>query len=149
MLGHTLIHALVTTADQNQPLKLRQFTCDLLVEALALRGKQNNTFRGGPLLAGTHSHCFHTFKDRFRLQYHALAAAKRAVIHGAVPVFRKRPQIVNNYLNQACFASPPSDSVIKRATKEIRENRDNLNLHGLRGYESPVAPASLPRLKAH
>src|SRR5205823_5289615 len=31
------------------------------------------------------------------------------------PVFRKRPQIVNNCLNQACFASPPSDSVIKRA----------------------------------
>src|SRR5205823_5289618 len=71
-------------------------------------------------------------KDRIRLQYHALAAAKRAVIHGTVPVFRKRPQIVNNCLNQACFASPPSDSVIKRATKEIRKNRDNLNLHGLR-----------------
>src|SRR3974390_2138024 len=71
-----------------------------------------------------------TFKDRFRLQDHALAAAKRAVIHGAVPVFRKVPQIVNADLYQSRFAGPAHNTKIQRPGEEFRKDREDIDLHG-------------------
>jgi hypothetical protein len=70
-----------------------------------------------------------TFKDRFRLQDHAFAAAKRAVIHGAVFVFRKVPQIVNAYFRQASLACPADDAVIQLSAKEVRKDREDIDLH--------------------
>src|SRR5262249_54161034 len=111
--------------------------------------KQDDALHRSPLRTRRNSHRFHTFKDRFRLQDHAFAAAEWAVIHGTVPIFGKGPQIVNSDLNQARLTRPASNSVIERATKKVRKNRDNLNLHVLNGFATAVAPASLPRSEEH
>src|SRR5229473_188369 len=78
-----------------------------------------------------------TFKDRFRLQDHALTAAEWAVIHGAVLVFRKRPQIVNADLHQAHFPRPAHNTVIQRSAKKVGKDRENVDLH--RGTQSLVS----------
>ena len=64
-----------------------------------------------------------TFKERFRLEHHALAAAERAVIHGAVLVVRELPQVVDFDRRQAHFAGPAGDAVIQRSVKEAGEDR--------------------------
>src|SRR5947199_49907 len=74
-------------------------------------------------------HCLQTFKERFRLQDHALAAAERAVIHAAVFVFRERPQVVDFNFRQTHLAGPAGDAVLQRSAKEVRKDRDDVGLH--------------------
>src|ERR1700722_17124477 len=88
--------------------------------------------------ARCHIHRFDTFKDRFRLEHHALAAAEWAVIHGLVAVMRKGPQIVDFDCHQAGFPSPANDSVIQWSAKEIRKDRDHVDLH--RGTRTKSLP---------
>ena len=84
----------------------------------ALLGSARNA-----IFPGTYFECFQTFKDRFRLQDHALAAAKWAVIHSAVPIMCKCPQIVDFDIYQSSFPSPPDNAVIQRSAKEIGKDR--------------------------
>jgi hypothetical protein len=70
-----------------------------------------------------------TLKERFRLQDHAFAAAKWAVIHCAVPIMRELPQVVDFDFYQAHFRSPARNTVIQWAAKEVRENRNDVGLH--------------------
>ena len=67
-----------------------------------------------------------TFKDRFRLQDHSFAAAEWAVIHGAVLVFGKDPQVLDVDFDQPGFFCPPDNPEIEWATKEVGEYRNNL-----------------------
>ena len=64
-----------------------------------------------------------TFKDRFRLEDHPLAAAKWAVIHGAMLIAGKIPQIVDVYFHQARFARTAENSVIQRSAKKVGKDR--------------------------
>jgi hypothetical protein len=67
-----------------------------LVEPLPLARKaKSRSLPRSSRSSATRSQRFNTFKDRFRLQHHAFAAAKWAVIHGLVAIMRKRPQIVD------------------------------------------------------
>ncbi len=70
-----------------------------------------------------------TFKERFRLQHHAFAAAERAVIHGAVLVVRKLPQVVDFDFRQAHLAGPAGNSVIQWSLKEAGKNRQDIGFH--------------------
>src|SRR5262249_27642616 len=65
----------------------------------------------------------------FRLQDHALAAAERAVVHGAVLIVRKVPQVVDLNLRQAGFLHPADNAIIQRSAKEIGKDRENSDLH--------------------
>jgi len=100
---------------------------------MAVRRKQNHRLPGASASAFRRrrnaAQRLQAFKNRFRLQDHAFAAAKRPVIHGAVLVFRKRPQIVNAYFHQARFACPANNSVIQRSAKEVGKDRENVDLH--------------------
>ena len=71
---------------------------------------------------------FNTFKDRFRLKDHAFAAAKRAIIHGAVTVMRKRPQVVDFDRCQTGFSGPADNAVIQRPAKEVGKDRYDIDL---------------------
>ena len=101
-----------------------------------MRGQQNDRFLRPScqtLLARRHIQSLNTFKDRFRLQDHAFAAAKWAVIYSAMPIAGKLPQIVDPYVHQFRFPSSPQNSVIQRPAKEIRKNRDQINTHWVIG----------------
>ena len=104
----------------------RKFFCHGLVETFALRREQHHALlrsAGNAIFPRPQLERFQTFKDRFRLQDHALAAAKWAVIHSAVPVVRKRPQIVDFDIYQSNFPSPSDNAEIQRSAKEIGKDR--------------------------
>src|SRR5689334_21327852 len=101
MLAYTYIHSFITAVNQDQALQFRQLACNCLRKTLSLRGKQyhallcRHAFR-----KRCGAQALNTFKDRFRLEHHALAAAKWAVINGSVAIVRKRSQIANFNLHQ-------------------------------------------------
>jgi hypothetical protein len=73
---------------------------------------------------------FDGLEQRLGFQQHAFAAAERAVIDGAMAVVREGAQVVHVNVHETRLARPPHDSVIQRACKKFRENRDDLELHG-------------------
>jgi len=73
---------------------------------------------------------FDGIEKRLRFQDHPFAAAKRAVVHGAMAVVRVFTQVVHAHVHQMRFARPPHDSVIERTAKKIRENSYDVELHG-------------------
>src|SRR5258707_10659346 len=123
MLPGPTIPAFVALANQFNPPDRRKLRCEGLIQLAALRRKHNprllRAATGALRLRRQTAKRLQTFKDRFRLQDHSFAAAKWAVIHGAVFIFRKVPQVVNVYFDQARFASPPNNSVIQWAAKEV------------------------------
>jgi hypothetical protein len=82
-----------------------------------------------PFFAGSNVQRLQTFKERFRLEHHALAAAERAVIHGAVPVVRELPQVVDFDFRQAHFAGSAGDAMIQRSAEKAGEYRENIGFH--------------------
>lgn len=80
---------------------------------------------------------FDGFKQRLRLQHHALAAAKRPIIHGAVTIFRKLPEILNLDVNQPGLARPTDNSVLERSGKKLRKNGDQINAHLATSVDNP------------
>jgi hypothetical protein len=67
---------------------------------------------------------FDCFKQGFWFQYHALAAAKRPIVHGAVAVFRELPEILNVRVNQSGLARSADNSVFEWSGKELWKNGD-------------------------
>jgi hypothetical protein len=129
MRSYPLIDAFVAAADQDNPVERCQFRRQALVKPSPLRRKQHYAMhRRSAFLTRRQIQRFHTFKERFRLEDHPLAAAEWAVIHGVMAIAGKRPQIAYLNLHQPRFARPPNDSKIQRPTKKIRENRDNVYL---------------------
>src|SRR4051794_33582700 len=132
MLRHPLIHALVAPAKQDYSFHLRQLMRDCLVKHAALwRQNDDCLFRlaAHALIATGNSQRCNAVCDGFGLEYHALAAAERTVIDGAMAVMRERPQVVDPYVNEPSFARLAHNAVIQRSTKEVRKNRYDLKLH--------------------
>src|SRR5438270_11329124 len=61
------------------------------------------------------------FKQRLRLQHHALSAAERPVVHGAVTVFCKFPQILNMYVNDPRLSSHADKPVIESPVEDLAD----------------------------
>ena len=135
MRSHALIHAFVASADQNESVEHRQLRRQTLIKPPALRRKQHHRLlRRSAFFTRRQFQRLHTFKERFRLQDHPLAAAKWAVIHRAMPVAGKRPQIAYLNLYQPRFARPAHNPKIQRPAKKIRENRDDVYLQNQNLY---------------
>src|ERR1700687_4650883 len=114
MLSDAFVHTFVAPADEDNSFQCREFSRYTLVEPAALCRQQHHTLPGIPrnaLCAGLEVQSFNTFKDRFRLQHDAFAAAERAVIDGAMPVVRKLPQVADFDLCQPGFAGFADNSV--------------------------------------
>src|SRR6516164_1485831 len=117
-----------------------------LIQSAPLRGKQNHRLAPrvvslAPIRIGTgdswrntfrlrrDAQLLNTFKDRFRLEDHPLAAAKWAVIHGAMLIAGKLPQVVDARFHQARFPRPAQNPEIQRPTKKLRKDREKIDLH--------------------
>jgi hypothetical protein len=68
-------------------------------------------------------------RKRLRLQHHSLAAAKRPVVHGAMAIVRKRPQIVDAHLDQPLGQRSAHDAVLENAGEESRKDSDDVEAH--------------------
>src|SRR5215469_14070117 len=128
------VDSFVASGEQNDTIERGELGGDRLAESSPLCRKQDDALvRSSPdaFLAGGESERIQTFKDRCRLQDHAFAAAKWAVVHGAVSIMRELPQIVDFNFRQAHFRGPAGNAVIQRSAKEVRKDRDNIGLHWL------------------
>src|SRR6516225_69346 len=107
-----------------------------LIQSAPLRGKQNHRLAPrvvslAPIRIGTgdswrntfrlrrDAQLLNTFKDRFRLEDHPLAAAKWAVIHGAMLIAGKLPQVVDARFHQARLAGAAENSIVQRSAKKV------------------------------
>src|SRR5712664_897554 len=135
MLRHALIHAFIPPANENDPLQSRVPPRRFLRESFPCRGQQNDRRTGRPrcrLCCISHpapKQRLHRLKHWFRLHHHPLAAAKRTIVHRAMPVFGELAQILHPHINQPGFASPPHNPMFQRTSKKLRENRNQVKSH--------------------
>src|SRR5260370_26434568 len=125
MLGHPLIHAFISAADQQQLLVSRQAARRFLVEPLPGGRDQHDPLPG----IAFRPDALHRFEEWLGLQQHALAAAKRAVVDGPVTVRGPIPQIVDLDPHDSGFGGPRHYAVPERSFEEIREDRHDVKLH--------------------
>src|SRR5271155_743667 len=134
MFGDPFVYAFVTAANQDDALQLGESPSGFLAEHGAGRGKQNDrgTLAGNCGRAQAFSRGeqrFHRGEQRLGLHHHALAAAERTVVDGAMTIVRERAQIMNVRLDQIRFACAAHDTVIERTTEELREYGDQIKSH--------------------
>src|ERR1700733_8788292 len=125
MPGHPFVNPLVTAAQQHQLARLRKFSRQPLVKPAALRGKQNYP-RAGSAQRQNRLDCL---EKRLRLEHHALASAKRAIVYRPVTITSPVSQIVNTNFQSPRLPGFGDDAIIQRPRKEFREDRDNVKPH--------------------
>jgi hypothetical protein len=129
MHANPFVNALIAAANQNQAIQPGQLDCERLIKAPALCGKQNHRLFGfGTLAPRRQVQRIHTRKKRFRLEDHAFAAAKRAVIHSTMAIAGVNPQVANLNHHQPRFARPANDAVVQWPAKKIGEDGDEVDL---------------------
>src|SRR6476660_4008685 len=135
MLCDTLVHSFITAANQNEAILLREAAGGLLGKRLSSRREKNDRglFARRILLRGISSGVaeerFDGLKERLRLEDHAFAAAERPIVHGAMAVSRELAQVLDVNLHDAGFSRAANDSVIQRASEELRKDGDEVKAH--------------------
>src|SRR5579871_260100 len=125
MLRHAFIDALIAPADQEELLIGAEPACRFLIEALPLRGKQDQApfgFSVGP-------DRFHRFEYRSGFQQHALPAPKRPVINAAVPVVGPLPKVVNFDAEHSRLCGFGNDAVREWAGEEFGKDSQDVKGH--------------------
>ena len=130
MLSHAFIHALVTTANQQQLGACCVTAGRRLREERTLRRQQDDplTFRQ-TLLAGGGKNRLHRLEDGRGLHQHPGPAAKTTVIDGAMPIMGPLAQIMDGQVELAGITRPRDDAVRERPRKEIRKDRQQVKAH--------------------
>src|SRR5215475_11770826 len=126
MLDDTFVDTLVTAADQNHLVRLRESQRFNLVELPACRAEHDH-FRLRAL-----ANRLHRLKNRLRLENHSFTAAERPVIHRSMAIRSEISQIVQPDLNQSTFFAAANDTEIKRASEEVRKDRYDIKPEGHR-----------------
>src|SRR5713226_7385255 len=149
MLGDAFVHAFIPPAEQDDPFERRVSPRGLLPEKFPRRRKQNDRYVLRALWTlrvkffPQQSLC--SLEQRLGLQHHSFAASKRTVVHGAVAVAREPAQIVHRDFYEPGLACPAHNPVIERPLEKLRENRDDVEAHGISLHlarkQSPRQPA--------
>src|SRR5712692_2728294 len=149
MLGDAFVHAFIPPAEQDDPFERCVARRGFLPEKIHRRRKQNDRY----VLRALWTLCVKFFfqqslcslEQRLGLQHHSFAAAKRTVVHGAVAVAREPAQIVHRDFYEPGLACPAHNPVIERPLEKLRENRDDVEAHGISLHlarkQSPRQPA--------
>lgn len=125
MFRHAGVHAFVAAADQHQTVQVRRpFPGDTLI-VLPARCRHHHDPRSGSALRQNR---FHRREHRFGLQQHALATAKRPVVHHAMLVERPVSKIVHFDSEQSGLYRLADHPVREWTAKKLREDRDDIEL---------------------
>ena len=99
-------------------------------EGPALGREKDDCLAGGVAVGfGRQGEGLEAVKDRLGLEDHAFAAAKWAVVHGAVAVVGKSAEVVGVEVDEPCADGSSDDAVIERAGEERREDGDEVEAH--------------------
>src|ERR1700683_506468 len=71
----------------------------------------------------------HGLKERFRLEQHSFAAAKRPIIHRAMTIVCKLAHIAYVHFHETGLASAAHDPVVERTGEKFRKNSDDIKAH--------------------
>src|SRR5271157_1449643 len=126
MLGHTLVHALVAAANQQQAGGLGQAVGHGLAEEASLGREQHYL----SIRTALRPDGFHGVEDGLRFEHHALAAAEGTVVDGLVTVHGPVAQIVNADVEQLGVLRALHHAVRERPLKELGEDRQHMKRHG-------------------
>ncbi len=99
---------------------------------LAVPPERSELSRGARLCFGLNPQRSQRFRKRLGLQHHAFAAAKGAVVHGAMPVMREGAQIVHAHFDQPLGHRPAQDPILEEPGEEAGKDGDDVKAHRLR-----------------
>jgi hypothetical protein len=129
-LANALIDALVAAADEDDAVECGEAAGCGLGKALSLGGEQNDGLFGG--VAGgfrCEVEGFEGFVDGLGLEDHALAAAKRAVVDGAVAVVGEGPEVVGMGAGDPGTKGSRDDAKVEWAAEKIGEYGEDVEAH--------------------
>ena len=135
MLRDAFVNTLIPPTYKDDALQPRVTPCRLLREQFTCSRHQHDRglrLKSIPSCRIPHTvtqQRFHGLEQGLRLQHHSLAPAKRPVIHGAVAILRKYPQIQHLHVDQPGLPRPPHNPMIKRPRKKFRKNSDQIKPH--------------------
>ena len=121
VLGHPLVDALVTAAQQREPLAVGQLPGHRLVEAPTSRAQQvQRPDRGRGLYRS---------KDGLGRQHHARSPAEGAVVDAAVRVGRARAQVVDDDVERTAPPRLADEARPAPGRHQVGEDRKDLGAH--------------------
>ena len=119
-----LVHPLVATADEQQPLHAGEALGDALVEAASAGREEHDVWpRPG---AGD---VLDRLEDGLGLHEHALAAPERGVVDRAVTVVGPVAQVVGAKVEHARAARPPEDRDAQVGLEDLGKDGERLTEH--------------------
>lgn len=129
VVGDPLIHALVATTDEHQPVVLEPPFGGCLIKLLPTGRKENNPRRSRrPFRTALQlCDCFH---NRFDPHHETRPAPIRLSIDGLMAVGRPLPKVVRTNGNEALRERLGNQRFLQEPAEEIGENSDDIELHG-------------------
>jgi hypothetical protein len=135
VFGDALVDSFVTATNEDNAVQSSVAARGSLTEEFSRGGHEND---GGfwirrSLVAGIPDTAsekrFDGVEKGLGLQHHAFAAAKRAIIDGAVAVLGKYAKVLYLDADDAGLARATKDSMVEWASKKFRKNRDKVEAH--------------------
>ena len=95
--------------------------------------------RAGVAARGTNR--LHRPKERLRLQHHARPAAKRHVVHDAMPIGRVVPKVVHRDVEHSALDRAPDHPLAQRRLHHRGEDGDDVDFHRGASPRRPPSPS--------
>ena len=124
-LKHTLINALIMSAQEYEVILLRKFTAHLMVKALSLRCHVENPDASLHILA----YMLICLIDRLRLHDHPGTSAIRVIVHLQMLVRGEIPDIRCTNLYYVVLYRPSDDAGVKPIEHHIRKKRKHMKIN--------------------
>ncbi len=126
-----LVDALIAAADEDKAVEAGELAGGGLGEGRALGGEQDDLLAGGVACGfGGDGEGFDSLGEGFGLENHALAAAKGAVVDGAVAVVGEAAKVVDVDGDQPSGDGPAEDAMAEDGGEKVGENGDQIEAHG-------------------
>ena len=135
MFGDAFVNSFVPAAEEENAIQLGVTARGILREAFACGGKQDDRgvrvqrLPGCRGASGVAKQRFDGLEQGFRLQDHAFAATKRAIVNGAMTVGGEFAQVLYVDLDDSGLAGAADDSVFEGTAEEFGEDGDEVKTH--------------------
>src|SRR5437773_4202915 len=123
MFDDAFVDAFITAADQNHLVRFRKSQRFGLIESPAGSGEDYH-YRSIDF-----PKWFDGFKDRFRLENHSFATAKRPVVYSVMVVGSEISQIVDPSFDESFLPAAPDHTEVEGPFEKVRKNRDYIKNH--------------------
>src|SRR6266850_1114359 len=131
MLDHSFINTFVPAANQDDLFCLRQPQRFGLIERPAARAEHHDF---GPVVL---TDSLDGAENRFGLENHSFAAAKRPVVYSTMPVRGEFSEVVDSRFDEPIFPAPTDHAEIEGPLEEFRKDGDYVESNHLFNSRRP------------